>query len=273
LLVLVASGCASGSMPDLDPAVLGDEAGPGTPLTTGAGAGTSSDPRDDDTGDRGDTGGTDPAGPADPDRAGSTSGVGDTGTSTGAIPDEPDTTDGGETDDGGSTGAPAPVALDLSGWTLVQTDSYRTLDLPPGTTLAAGGCVVIARAAGRVEFEAHWGALPPDVVFIDASTLGGDEFPVLNGGETFELVDAGGLSVDGPTPALAVEGNVQRVDGSLAADDVGAWLVSSDPIADATPGYGPAVAPGPVGVFISEVSDLAGTGNWAYEFVELHYAG
>lgn len=163
---------------------------------------------------------------------------------------------------GGSTGA-LLEPIDVSGWTVVQTDSPRELTLPEGTIIEPGGTLVIARDASRPAFEDWWGeTMEGTVVFID----GENNFPVINGDETFTLRDAMGATIDGPTPALALGGNLQREQS--AADG---WLTSMASTASATPGVSQTTQAGGALVVITEVSDAPGNGTFAYEFVELAF--
>ena len=51
-----------------------------------------------------------------------------------------------------------------------------------------------------------------------------------------------------------------------------AWTVASaSPVSNADPGAGQSAAPGPAGVYVSEFADANGTGNFVFEFVELHF--
>src|SRR5688572_6512725 len=211
-LVLFGSACAIGEMPGADP--LGDDlatdggSGGGTPLTTGAdaGEGDTGGPGDDangddangedtnaddgtnagDDADAGDDANTDASDDADPEGT-SDDGSDDAGT-TAAIDEGGETTDTGalETDGGTETGATADD-IDLSGYAIVQTMSDRTLTLPAGTVVPAGGYLVIGRNATLAQFEAFWGPLPADAVYLDAMAQGGEEFPTINGDETYEL--------------------------------------------------------------------------------------
>lgn len=176
-----------------------------------------------------------------------------------------DTDDVGDTDDsegesGSSTTAvdPPEDAVDLSGWTVVQTGSDRTFVLPEGTVLPAGAVLVIGRDASRGAFEQYWGALAEDVVYVDSE----DSFPAINGDETFAVRDPSDAVVDGPTPSLDNGQSLTRTDVAAA----GSWTSSGE--GDADPGVGHAFA-GTSGVFLTEVSDASGSGSFVYEFIEL----
>ncbi len=163
--------------------------------------------------------------------------------------------------------APPPPSrtLDLSGWTLVQTSSARTLVLPPGTTLSSGRCLVVSRSVGRDAFEAFWGvSLPPGTAYVD----GGAVLPVLNGDETLRLVDPLGATADGPTPPLIPGRAYARIPG-LPASGEDSWVISAAAPGSATPGAAPDPALRPPLPWISEVVDPAGPGQYPYEFIEI----
>jgi hypothetical protein len=163
-----------------------------------------------------------------------------------------------------------PTTIDVSGWRIEQANSARTFTIPSGTVLHEGDYLVVGRSATRTQFEAFWGrTLGANVVYLD----GGDQWPNVNGSETYLLKDADGTAVDGPTVAMTSGGgdDFQRRPG-LAASDAGSWVTASaSPVSNATPGSGQAAAPSPVGVYVSEFSDANGSGNFVYEFVELHF--
>jgi hypothetical protein len=265
-------------MPDLDPAALGEAdtegADSGTPLTTGAGAGTGQE----------DDGGADDANPPAADDAGL-----DDGGTTGDGPGDASTTtsgDGGDSstgDDGGATtdsgddmsttGALPLPSIDLSGWYVVQTASDRVIELPPGTELSPGQYLVIGRNASLGDFNAFWGAVPAGTVYLNGAGLTADEFPVINGDETFELRDAADVTIDGPSSPLLLNTNAQRIDPTMSAGDGTAWTASPDPNGDASPGAGQLDDAAFEGLYISEVSDAVGVGAYAFEFIEIYYDG
>jgi hypothetical protein len=165
------------------------------------------------------------------------------------------------------TPPPPPGFLDLSRWTLVQTDSPRSFVLPEGTRLRTGGTLVVARNATRAAFEAFWHVtLGADVVYLDS----GDRFPSLNGDETISLLDPGGGLAEGPTLRLVAGKGYQRVPGAPPGPDP-SWLVSAAAPDLATPGRMPDGTPS--GVWITEFADPAGTGNFVHEFVEVGWGG
>jgi hypothetical protein len=163
-----------------------------------------------------------------------------------------------------------PDSIDLSGWTIVQQNSSATFAIPAGTTLHEGGYLVVGRKATRGEFETFWGrTLGADVVYLNAL----DQFLVINGSETFELRDASGASVDGPSVAMpAAAGAVlRRVPGSPAQSATAWTTASASSVSNATPGSGQTAFASPIGVYISEFADAVGTGNYVYEFVEVYF--
>jgi hypothetical protein len=202
----------------------------------------------------------------------STSGIADEDDSTGDDADPEDPSGDGSTsstDPSTTDGDNQPATVDLSDWTVVQTASDRTFTLPVGTLLPAGGWIVVGRAADQAAFESFWGVtFGDDVIYIDSQ----DEFPSINGDETFSLLDPGAVMVDGPTPALVAGQNLQRTDAMMAAWYEEAWDVSANPNAYATPGTSPALQ-AQEEAYISEVSDVLGAGLWVYEFVEIHVPG
>jgi hypothetical protein len=163
-----------------------------------------------------------------------------------------------------------PTAVDVSGWRIEQANSARTFTIPEGTVLREGDYLVVGRSAPRAYFEAFWGrTLGANVVYLD----GGDQWPNVNGSETYTLKDADGVIVDGATVAMAAGGGetVQRRPG-MPALAAASWVTASaSPVSNATPGSGQTAAPSPPGVYISEFADANGSGNFIYEFVEIYF--
>ena len=93
--------------------------------------------------------------------------------------------------------------------------------------------------------------------------------PVINGSETYDLYNAASALIDGRTIAMASSaGNsVQRKDPCLSPTASSNWNVFAS--TSGTPGTG-AAAGCAKGVVINEFSDALGTGNFIYEFIELH---
>jgi beta-lactamase superfamily II metal-dependent hydrolase len=165
-----------------------------------------------------------------------------------------------------NTTPPPPVGTDLSGWRLVQSAASYTFTLPAGTVIPDNGYVIVGRNATKAAFETFWGVtLGSNVVYINAN----DGMPVINGDETFTLQNAGGTTVDGRTIAMASSAgrSYQRANPCASARKASSW--TNVPDSSANPGSGAAAGCG-TGVVINEFSDASGTGNFIYEFVELH---
>jgi di-heme oxidoreductase (putative peroxidase) len=168
----------------------------------------------------------------------------------------------------GRTGdTPPDPRVNLSGFSLQQTSTAATFTLPGGTFAPHGGYIVVARNADKAAFEAFWGVtLGLNVTFINTH----DTLPHVNGFETFRFGN-GGATLDGPTFAVGSDGhqNLQRVDGHAAAGVAGSWQIRSDAKANATPGSGQQASGDDPRIYISEISDAAGSGNFGFEFVEI----
>ncbi len=180
-------------------------------------------------------------------------------------------------DAAGNVGVSSPVSvtvnnvsgLDISNWRVEQANSSITFTVPAGTTIPEDGYVIMGRNATKAEFEAFWRggtALPAYVVYINSQGT----FPVINGGENYTLYDTSNTKVDGTTISMDASAGetMQRKDPCKSANKSGSWFVLS--ASSATPGTGAGMGCG-TGVVINEVSDAPGTGNFIYEFVELHY--
>ncbi len=161
------------------------------------------------------------------------------------------------------------LPLGLDGYTLEQAASAVSLALPAGITLAPGDHLVIGRDADRAAFEAFWGTtLPAGAVYIDSAGA----FPLLNGQETFTIRDPAAVALDGPTAPLVAGNCYARLPATGTAGEIGSWSVATAGGDTATPGVH-TVAEDVVGLVVSEICDAPGTGNFVFEFVELHYAG
>ncbi|MBP7677343.1 MAG: endonuclease [Thermoanaerobaculia bacterium] len=166
------------------------------------------------------------------------------------------------------TTAAVATTLDVGGWQLVQANSAQTYTLPAGTTVPAGGYVVIGRNADKAAFETFWGVtLGPDVVYLNAQNTNGNIAPTINGSETYTLKNASGTVIDGPTIAMASGAgqSLRRNDPCLAAGTAASWTVGAS--ATATPGTGAGAGCG-TGLVINEFSDAS---NFIHEFIELHW--
>jgi len=158
------------------------------------------------------------------------------------------------------------AGTDISGWTVTQANATVVYTIPAGTVIPANGYVVIGRDATKAAFQTFWGVnLNSNVVYL--TTAGA--FPQINGSENYTLKNANGTVIDGPTISEASGANqdLQRKDPCTAANIASNWTVSVTTAA--TPGSG-AGAGCAKGVVINEFSDAAGSGNFIYEFVELH---
>lgn len=161
-----------------------------------------------------------------------------------------------------------PTGTDVSGWKLVQANSSITFTLPAGAVIPAHGYLLVARNATKAAFESFWlsgASLPAGTVYVNAAGA----FPAINGSETYTLTNAAGTTIDGPTIATAAGASqsLRRKDPCQAAGLAASWNVGAT--TTATPGSGAGVGCAK-GVVINEFSDAAGTGNFVYEFVELH---
>jgi hypothetical protein len=244
--------------------------GPATtePGTTGADAESTTD--DPTAGVDGDSGATDPAESSDgtdPTAAESSSSDGTSGDPTDTDPST-STTDPGTTTD--ATDTQGVEIVDMSGYTIVQTDSAREFVIPDNTLVNVGTVIVVGRNASSAAFQDFWGqSWGDEVVYFE----GLDAFPTINGAETYALLDPGQNLVDGPTPALELATVLARSDASAPGGDDGAWELGLAPNVDSTPGVAAATG-GTAGVpYVSEYSDPTGSGNFDYEFVEIHVPG
>ncbi|MBK8238521.1 MAG: hypothetical protein IPK74_23580 [Deltaproteobacteria bacterium] len=175
------------------------------------------------------------------------------------------TTEAGSSSSDGGMDSGVGQDVDLSGWVVVQTASDREFVIPDGTVVSSGGTLVIGRNASPGAFQNFWAVnWGSDVTYLD----GIDQFPSINGAETYALRMPDTTLVDGPTPALDLSTGSARndADGNGAA----AWDVTLFPNDDATPGSSTASGGTPGVPFISEVADPTGAGNFVYEFVEIH---
>jgi len=159
-----------------------------------------------------------------------------------------------------------PTGTDISGWTVTQANATVVYTIPAGTVIPANGYVVIGRDATKAAFQTFWGVtLGSNVVYL--TTAGA--FPQINGSENYTLKNASGTIIDGPTISTSSSANqdLQRIDPCTGAGITSNWNVGVTTLANPGSGAGAGCAKG---VVINEFSDAAGTGNFIYEFVELH---
>ncbi len=179
-----------------------------------------------------------------------------------------DTATGESTTDAGDTETPADV--DLSGYTIIQTDSAREFVIPDGTSVPPGTAIVIGRGASQATFENFWGTSWGDeVVYFE----GADAFPTINGDETYSLLAPDLSVVDGATPALGVGTSMARTNAGIDASNDAAWETVLLPNSDSTPGVTNAQGGVSGQPYISEYADTIGGGNFDFEFVEIHVPG
>ncbi len=158
------------------------------------------------------------------------------------------------------------TGTDISGWTVTQANASVVYTIPAGTVIPANGYVVIDRDATKAAFQTFWGVtLGSNVVYL--TTAGA--FPQINGSENYTLKNASGTVIDGATISMASGANqdLQRKDPCTAANIASNWTISTTTAANPGSGAGAGCAKG---VVINEFSDAAGSGNFIYEFVELH---
>jgi hypothetical protein len=158
------------------------------------------------------------------------------------------------------------TGTDISGWTVTQANATVVYTIPAGTVIPANGYVVIGRDATKAAFQTFWGVtLASNVVYL--TTAGA--FPQINGSENYTLKNSGGTVIDGPTISTASGANqsLRRIDPCTGAGITSNWNVGATTLANPGSGAGAGCAKG---VVINEFSDAAGSGNFIYEFVELH---
>ena len=159
-----------------------------------------------------------------------------------------------------------PSGTDISGWTVTQANATVVYTIPAGTVIPANGYVVIGRDATKAAFQTFWGVtLASNVIYL--TTAGA--FPQINGSENYTLKNAAGTVIDGATISMASGANqsLRRIDPCTAANIASNWTIGATTTANPGTGAGAGCAKG---VVINEFSDAAGSGNFIYEFVELH---
>jgi hypothetical protein len=174
--------------------------------------------------------------------------------------------------------SPSNSPIDISGWTVSQANNGKSFTFPEGTILQPGEYVLIARKSTLEAFQSAWfGAeniLGANVHFFNAE----DSFIVINDSTTtFTLTDGDGVEMDGPTLDIDNYLNYQRSVPVGPADSEDSWTTSTEvtpgPSSGATPGSGQGDPNFSMGIYISEISDGKGSGNYVYEFVEIFYDG
>ena len=161
----------------------------------------------------------------------------------------------------GTSGGGGGTAASVAGWKVTQANAAYEYVIPSGTSIPADGYLVIARDATQSAFETFWKVtLGSNVVFLNSA----GKMPVINGDENYSLYNGAGSLVDGPSasqPASAAR-TLQRNDPCTST-----WSTLAE--TSSNPGSGAAAGCGG-GVKLNEISDASGTGNYIYEFVELH---
>ncbi|MBU1069501.1 lamin tail domain-containing protein [Myxococcota bacterium] len=159
-----------------------------------------------------------------------------------------------------------PTPCDVSGYTLKQLSSTINYVIPAGTIIPGGKTLLIVRGGtgyDQAGFETYWGVtLPAGTVYLDSV----NHIPMVNGEETYELLDASMNSVDGPTIPVVVHKNYQRVSTADPAGTAASWTEVTD--TDATPGSFTGTAAHTGHPVISEFGDSPVT--YQYEFVEIY---
>jgi mono/diheme cytochrome c family protein len=154
--------------------------------------------------------------------------------------------------------------VDLSNFIVEQTGFVIDAFLPAGTLIPHGGYAVIARNATKAQFEAFYGkTLGPNVLFFN----GNNTFPIIDGSETFALLDLQGVFMDGRSLAEPVGGQrtLSRKNCGVAAPLATSWTTAVTTTAGATPGKGP-LSTGQGRICITEVADAL---NSNFEFIEI----
>ena len=156
--------------------------------------------------------------------------------------------------------------INIGNYKLVQANATLNYSIPAGTVIPSKGYVIVARNATKAQFESFWGVtLGTNVVYVNS----GDSMPQINGDENYTLSNASGNKLDGRTINMAASGgqSIRRLNGCGSPSKASSWTRAAS--STGNPGAG-APAPCNKGVYISEFSDALGTGNFIYEFIELH---
>lgn len=159
-----------------------------------------------------------------------------------------------------------PNGIDISNYRLTQANATLNYTIPAGTVIPSKGYVIVARNASKTQFESFWGVtLASNVVYVNSA----DGMPQVNGDENYTLYNAAGTKLDGRTISMASAGgeSIRRLNGCGSSSKASSWTRGAS--STGNPGSG-APAPCNKGVYLSEFSDALGTGNFVYEFIELH---
>jgi hypothetical protein len=161
--------------------------------------------------------------------------------------------------------APPVAGTNIGGWRLNQANATLDYLIPANTVIPSKGYVIVARNATKAAFESFWGVtLPSNVVFINSA----DAMPQINGDERFTLFNAAGTRIEVASVAMDPAGGYSyRRSSCGGAGKASSWVKGA--WGTSNPGSG-AISTCNKGVFISEFSDPLGTGNYVYEFIELH---
>jgi hypothetical protein len=151
------------------------------------------------------------------------------------------------------------ASININNWTIKQWESSQSYTFG-NINIPNDGYLILGRNATRSEFEAHWGNLGSNVVYINSK----GHCPMINGDETFSLYNASGIRIDTTEHKLSGSGLCMQRDST----SVNTW--NELPYNEANPGSG-VIGGHNVGVVITEVSDTYGIGNHIYEFIELYY--
>ncbi len=149
-----------------------------------------------------------------------------------------------------------PDPIRIEGLELVNVESELSrpqVGRLPAFEALPGQVVVVARDADRSTFEAYWGPLPAEVVFINMGGTGSFGAPIINGGEHWQLRDAAGTVLSEPTP-IGDAGNSYRLEGAE-------WTTGLP--SDATPGSSNTAGDS------TQITEWSDADDYHVEFVEL----
>lgn len=160
--------------------------------------------------------------------------------------------------------------VDLSDFVLANEETSNPADaqataFPVDFVVPAGSVVIIARDCTLEEFETFWNVTLDDNVFFLISGDVNAGVPVINGSERLKLYGPTGAVEDGITVRGETGKAYRRIQPS-APNSMTSWNVVAERLA--TPGV-PDLATTDRGIFISEWADATGSGNYAFEYVEL----